>query len=159
MVRCKFIVALAIAVTSPSYAGEAHGMLTLDGTTVPLNVANAMVLTDYDGKSYTLVLLTEAPVDLSTALASSDPATILLNFDPLTAETHATVYITPDRVSINAHKAGDDVQYLASRKLGLEAKMAGGDGQPLEGRLRSTTAEMSVQIDVTFKTEILKTGG
>lgn len=159
MLRFRFIVALAIALTPPAFAGEAHGTLTLDGTTVPLNVANALALTDYDGKPFTLLLLTEAPVDLSTALASSDPATFLLNFDPLTAVTHAAVYITPDRVSINAHKAGDDMQYLASRKLGLEAKIAGGDGHPLEGSLRSTTSEMSVQIDATFKTEILKPGG
>lgn len=134
MLRFRLVVALAVALTAPAYAGQAHGKLTLDGTTVSLNVANALALTGDDEKPFTLVVLTEAPLDLSTVLASSDPATTLLNFDPLIAVTYAKVFITPDRVSISAHKAGNDVQYLASRKFGLRRK------SPVERRSRLRVA-------------------
>lgn len=158
MLPFRFVVALAIALTPPAHAGEAHGTLTLDGTTVPLNVANALALTDYQGKPYTLVLLTEAPIDLSAVLSSTEPKLTLLNFGPLEALTHAMVTISPEFVSINAHKAGTATQFLTSKKMGLDATISGGGAKPLEGSLRSTTAEMSVQIEVTFKTDVLKPG-
>ena len=149
---------LALVLASPAFAGEAQGQLTLAGKTVPLKVANALSLTDYEGKPYTLVLLTEAPIDLSTVIAAPDPATALLNFAPIDAVTHAKVFVSDVRVYINAHCAGDKNQYLASQKFGLEAKISGGGTKPIEGSLRSTDAEMSVQIDVTFKAAIIKPG-
>jgi hypothetical protein len=156
MLPFRFLVALTIALASPAHAGEAQGKMTLDGTTVSLNVANALELPGHDGKPFTVVLLTEAPIDLSAALASSDPYVALLNDGRLDAVTHAMVLVGDERVSINAHKVGNKEQYLATRKFGLEAKISGGGTKPLEGSLRSTTAEMSVQIDATFKTNVLK---
>lgn len=158
MLPFRFLVALTIALASPDHAGEAQGKMTLDDTTVTLKVANALALTGYDGKPFTLVLLTEAPIDLAAALASPDPYVTLLNFAPLNAVTHAMVMIGNDRISINAHKVGSDSQYLATRKIGLEANVSGGDSKPLQGSLRSTNAEMSVQIDVTFNAEVVKPG-
>lgn len=158
MLPFRFLVALTIAFASPVHAGEAQGKMTLDGTTVLLKVANALALSDYEGKPFTLVLLTEAPIDLTAALASSDPYVALLNDGRLDAQTHAMVLISNDRVSINGHKAGKMEQYLATRKFGLEAKISGGGAKPIEGSLRSTTAEMSVQIEVTFKAEVIKPG-
>lgn len=158
MVLLRFLAALAIAFASPAHAGDAQGKITLDGTTVTLHVANALALKDYEGKPFTLLLLTESAIDLTAALASSDPQTELLNFEPLNAMTHVMVFVTAERVSLNAHKAGDNTQYLASRKFGLDAKISGGGAKPLEGTLRSTDPEMSVQIDVTFNTDVLKPG-
>ena len=154
--RVVAMLMLSIALASPAHAGNAQGHLSLDGKTVALKVANALVLTDPSGKPFTLVLLTEAPIDLSTVLASPDPYIDLLNFAPIDAVTHAKVFISEDRVSINAHSAGNDAQFLASRKFGLEAKISGGGTTPLEGSLRSTNTEMSVQIEVTFKTNVIK---
>lgn len=157
-IRVVAALLISLALASPVHAGQAQGQLTLAGKTVPMKVANAMALTDYEGKPFTLVLLTEAPVDLSSVLASPDPFMELINFPPIDAVTHAMVLITDDRVSINAHSAGDNTQYLASRKLGLEARVSGGGAQPIEGSLRSTDAGMSVQIEVTFKADIIKAG-
>ena len=150
--------AFAQAPASPASAGKAQGQLSLAGKTVPLKVANAIALTDHEGKPYTLVLLTEAPIDLASVVASPDPLTTLLNFAPVNAVTHAKVFVDDERVYINAHSAGDSGQYLATRKFGLEAKVSGGGTKPLEGSLRSTDPEESVQIEVTFKADIIKPG-
>ena len=160
MSSLRFVAAflLALVLASPAFAGKAQGQLTLAGKTVPLKVANALSLTDYEGKPYTLVLLTEAPIDLSSVLASPDPLTTLLNFAPVDAVTHAKVFVSDVRVYVNAHCAGDNKQYLASQKFGLEAKISGGGTKPLEGSLRSTDAEMPVQIEVTFKADVIKPG-
>lgn len=138
-------------------AGEASGTLTLAGTTVQLKAAVALAI-DGGGEPTTLVLLSEKPLDLKAALASDDPYFVLLNDRTLDGVTHAKVFVTAKRTSINAHKAGDSMQYLASRKFGLEATVSGGDGAPLKGRLRSTDKDMSVQIDAEFSADVARPG-
>ena len=137
-------------------AGEAKGTLTLAGSTVELNSAVAFRINGSDEPT-TLVLLSEKPIDVA-ALATTDPYVALLNDAALDRVTHAKVFVSSKRTSISAHKAGDSTQYLASRKFGLEATVSGGEGAPLKGRLRSTDAAMSVQIDAEFTTDIAKPG-
>jgi hypothetical protein len=145
------------ACAAAAHAGEAKGKLTLAGTTIELKSATAITI-DGGGEPTTLVLLSEKPIDLKAALATDDPYTALLNDPALDGVTHAKVFVSPKRTSINAHKAGDSMQYLASRKLGLDVTVTGGDGAPLKGRLRSTDKEMSVQIDAEFTADIAKPG-
>ncbi len=155
-VACAAAVLLALC-AGAAHAGDAGGTLTLAGTTVELKSSAALVIASGEEPT-TLVLLSEKPIDLTAALASEDPYFTLLNDPALDRVTHAKVFIGPKHTSINAHKAGDAMQYLASRKLGLEAKVSGGDGAPLQGRLHSTRADMSVQIDATFTTTIAAAG-
>ncbi|WP_395684031.1 hypothetical protein [Dokdonella sp.] len=140
-----------------AHAGEARGTLTLAGTTVELKAATALTIQS-GGEPITLVLLSEKPIDLKAALATDDPYLTLINDPVLDGVTHAAVFVSSKRTSINAHKAGDSTQYLASRKFGLDATVSGGDGTPVKGRLRSTDKEMSVQIDAEFSTDIAKPG-
>lgn len=152
--------ALALAFATAAVtanAGEASGTLTLGGTTVELKAAVALAI-DGGGEPTTLVLLSEKPIDLEAALASDDPYFVLLNDRTLDSVTHAKVFVTARRTSINAHKAGDDMQYLASPRLGLDATVSGGGDAPLKGRLRSTDKDMSVQIDAEFTTDIARPG-
>lgn len=152
VVRTVVTVLLA-ACAATAVAGEAKGTLTLAGTTVELKASAALVMRGGDGPT-TLVLLSEKPIDLKAALATDDPYFTLINDPALDAMTHATLFVGPKYTSLSAHKAGDDTQYLASRKFGLEATVSGGDGKPLQGRLRSTDPDMSVQIDAEFTTTI-----
>jgi hypothetical protein len=152
-----FLAVLLATCATAADAGEASGTLTLAGTTVELKSAVAFAIRAGE-KPTTLVLLSEQPIDLKVELASTDPYTTLINDRALDGVTHAKVFVTKERTSISAHKAGDDTQYLASRKFGLEAKVSGGDGTPLHGRLHSTDAGMSVQIDATFSVRISEPG-
>ena len=151
-----FAVVLA-ALAATANAGEASGKLTLAGTTIELKAAVALAIAG-GNEPTTLVLLSEKPIDLKAALASDDPHFVLLNDRTLDDVTYAKVFVTARRTSINAHKAGDDMQYLASQKLGLDAKVSGGGDAPLKGRLRSTNKDMSVQIDAEFTTDIARPG-
>lgn len=151
------LVTLLAACAAAANAGEAKGTLTLAGTTIQLNAAVALRI-DSGNEPTTLVLLSEKPIDVKAALATDEPYVALLNDPALDGVTHAKVLVSSKRTSIYAHKAGDSTQYLASRKFGLEATVSGGDGAPLKGRLRSTDAEMSVQIDAEFSTDIAKPG-
>ena len=149
---------LSMALAMPIAAGEAQGQLTLDGHTVMLSTASALAFTDAAGIPTTVVILTDSPVDLSLAKASDDPFFELINSASLDGMTHALVFVRDTGTSINAHKAGDNRQFLATQKLGLDAKVSGGGVTPITGSLRSTSKEMSVQIDATFKAEVEKTG-
>ena len=151
------IAALFASCAAVANAGEAKGTLTLAGTTIELKAATALTI-DSGGEPVTLVLLSEKPIDLKAALATEDPYLTLINDPALDGVTHAVLFVGSKRTSINAHKAGDSTQYLASRKLGLEATVSGGNGTPLQGRLRSTDKAMSVQIDAEFTTDIARPG-
>ena len=151
------LAALFAACATAANAGDAKGTLTLAGTTIQLNAAVALRI-DSGNEPTTLVLLGEKPIDAKAALATDEPYVALLNDPALDAVTHAAVLVGSTRTSIYAHKAGDSTQYLASRKLGLEATVSGGDGTPMKGRLRSTDAQMSVQIDAEFSADITKPG-
>jgi hypothetical protein len=151
------VAALLASCAAAADAGEARGTLTLAGTTIELKAATALTINS-GGEPTTLVLLSEKPIALQAALATEDPYLTLINDPALERVTHATVFIGSNRISINAHKADDSTQYLASRKFGLEATVSGGNGAPLKGRLRSTDKEMSVQIDAEFTTDIAKPG-
>lgn len=154
----RLAVAVALAACSAAaHAGEAKGKLALAGTTVELKAATALMI-DSGGEPTTLILLSEKPIDLKAALATEDPYLSLINDPALDGMTHAAVFVSSKRTSINAHKAGDSTQYLGSQKFGLEATVTGGDGAPLKGRLRSTNKEMSVQIDAEFTTDIARPG-
>ena len=69
-------------------AGEAKGTLTLAGSTVELNSAVAFRINGSDEPT-TLVLLSEKPVDVKAALATTDPYVALLNDAALDRVTHA----------------------------------------------------------------------
>lgn len=146
----------ALCMSNPAHAGEARGTLTVKGTTVTLASAVAFEVMPGTEHASTLVLLSEKPIDLSAALATDDPYFVVLNDKAIDAVTHAKVFVSKERISINAHKAGDDMQYLASQKFGLEASASGGDGKPLVGRLRTKGEDTSVQIDAEFATTIEK---
>jgi len=154
---CLILATLLAACAITANAGEARGTLTLAGSTVELNSAVAFRINGSDEPT-TLVLLSEKPIDVKAALATTDPYVALLNDAALDRVTHAKVFVSSKRTSISAHKAGDSTQYLASRKFGLEATVSGGEGAPLKGRLHSTDAAMSVQIDAEFTTDIAKPG-
>lgn len=151
------VAALVAVCATVAHAGEARGTLTLAGTTIELKEATALTI-DSGGEPVTLVLLSEKPIALQTALAAKDPYVALINDPALDGTTHAKVFVSAKRTSISAHKAGDATQYLASRKFGLEATVSGGNGAPLNGRLRSTDKEMSVQIDAAFSTDVARPG-
>ncbi len=151
------LLALASVSRNGAAAGpsnHADGSMTLAGTTVQLKSATALEVDNGSGERSTLILLSEAPIDIRAALASTDPYIAILNDPAIDAITHAMVFVSKDRVSINAHKAGDDMQYIASRKFGLKAEVSGGDGKPLIGELRSTGEKMAMQIDARFTVEI-----
>lgn len=145
---------LAACLSTHTHAGEARGTLTVKGITVVLTSAVAFEVMPGTDHASTLVLLSEKPIDLSAALASDDPYFEVLNDKAIDAVTHAKVFVSRERISINAHKAGDDMQYLASQKFGLEASASGGDGKPLVGRLRTKGTDTSVQIDAEFTTAV-----
>ena len=151
------VAALLAVCAAAAHAGDAKGTLTLAGTTIELKEATAFTI-DSGGEPTTLVLLSEKPIALKAVLSTEDPYVALLNDPALDGVTHAKVFVTAKRTSISAHKAGDSTQYLASRKFGLEATVSGGEGAPLKGRLHSTDAAMSVQIDAEFTTDIAKPG-
>jgi hypothetical protein len=154
----RLAIAVALATCSAAaHAGEAKGTLALGGTTIELKAATALAI-DSGGEPTMLVLLSEKPIDLKAALATENPDLALINDPALDGMTHAAVFVSSKRTSINAHKAGDSTQYLASRKFGLEATVSGGNGAPLKGRLRSTDKEMSVQIDAEFITDVARPG-
>jgi hypothetical protein len=158
MIPARLVVAVLVAsAAAAANAGEAKGTLTLAGTTIELKAATALTIDD-GAEPTTLVLLSEKPIDLKAALATENPYLALINDPALDGVTHATVFVSSKRTSINAHKAGDSTQYLTSRKFGLEATVSGGNGAPLKGRLRSTDKEMAVQIDAEFTTDIARPG-
>lgn len=146
----------AVCMSTRAHAGEARGTLTVKGTTVTLASAVAFEVMPGTEDASILVLLSEKPIDLSAALATDDPYFVVLNDKAIDAVTHAKVFVSKERISINAHRAGDDMQYLASRKFGLEASASGGDGKPLIGRLRTKDGDASVQIDAEFTTAVEK---
>lgn len=160
MIATRFILIALFALTASARAcaGEAQGQVTLGGSKFSMNVANAFLEDTGGGKPTTLVLLTEGPVDLSSELASPDPYFDLINDKAIAAVAWVAVFIEGKHVSVNAHKAGDETQYFASQKFGLDATVSGGGNAPIEGKLHLGGSGTSMQIDVNFKTDMLKAG-
>jgi hypothetical protein len=144
-----------------AHAGEASGTLTLAGTTIELKAAVAVASGGDNPRKLILLSDQSAPLEtaLKAALATDNPFLELETDSALRRVNLVELTVSPAFTLITARKAGDPFPYVASSKFGLDAKVSGGDGMPLKGRLRSTDKDMPVQIDAEFSTDIARPGG
>ena len=153
------LVAACLMLFSTTAQSQASGSLGVAGDRVEVTSAIAMALKDAEGNPFTVVLFSEAPVDVSAVLESDDPRVELIVLDALKDITHALLFLTPQENHMEAARAGDGMQYSVSEGLGLETSVSGGTGEPLRGSVRTTQADFPVQMEVTFEIPVLRRSG
>ena len=156
---------LIVAISLPLLAGEASGeFVTTKHAKIQPKYAAAFETRDQrDARKRVIeVILSEAPVDVSAAVAELDPDTNIINQPALKNQNYIRLWVRPNNdVSMNATYSETMTQFVDFTPGSLEAKIDIYTPERVAGRLRTTRAvplmhDETYSIDVKFDTAVTR---